>query len=155
MGDVRYVNRSNAKVLKGGCTCCGLCGNSEAACTCCPHCRETLSICVCSFRIADNWDKFHYCSLCSDDSAHQVGEPCLSCCAYCKNVLCECCKKCRTTPCICCTGCGDLRVKCKCWGAKVLSHFMRRAVFYHKNQQEPRQFNFPVNTATLITFSNE
>jgi hypothetical protein len=31
---------------------------------------------------------------------------------------------------------------------------MRRANLYHKNQQELRQFNFPANTAVLITVKN-
>jgi hypothetical protein len=48
-----------------------------------------------------------------------------------------------------------LRIKCKCWGAKVLWHFMRRAVLYHKMQQKLRESYFPVNTATLLIVRNE
>ena len=147
-------DRIKCEGLEGGCTCCARCGNPDESCSCCPHCWEDLSTCKCFSRIADNWDKFHYCSWCQNDKAHQVGEQCPSCCAYCKMYICECCQKCRTTPCICCTGCGDLRIKCKCWGAKILSHFMRRAVLYHQNQQELRQFNFPANTAALIAVNN-
>lgn len=122
------------------CTCCVRCGNSEVLCTCCPDCLNDLFTCRCSNRIVKNWSNFHYCCVCPNDSPHQKGERCPQCCAYCK-----CCKQCGTTPCICCTTCGELRIKCKCYSARVLSHFMRRAVHYHGMCPCP-------NTAALLTF---
>ena len=148
--------------LEWGCTCCARCGNPDESCCCCTHCCEELNICKCNDRLKDIWNIEFQCSwCCSVDSSifgpkewHRIGEPCPGRCEYCKEMECSCCKKCGTTPCICCTRCGDLRIKCKCWGAKILSHFMRRAVYYHKNQQELRQFNFPANTAALIAVNN-
>ena len=137
------------------CKCCTNCWNAESECVCCPYCRDDLGSCHCTPRIAKIWDHFHRCDNCLE-GAHQAGEQCTYCCAYCKQLEhdCKCCKKCGTTPCICCTRCRDLRIKCKCWGAKVLWHFMRRTNLYHKNQQELLQFNFPANTAVLITVKN-
>jgi hypothetical protein len=156
-GRCPICDRIKCEDLEGGCTCCIRCGNSEASCTCCPYCLEPLNLCACFDKLRDIWSIASYCALCPSTTVHQDGQPCPLCCCKCKEIkqYCSCCQKCRTTPCICCTRCGDLRVNCRCWGAKILSHFMRRAVLYHKNQQELRQFNFPVNTATLITFSNE
>jgi len=148
--------------LDGCCTCCARCGNSEELCTCCPDCWEDQSCCICSAAIQKKWSSVIYCWACPRDehnlgNVHQVGEPCPLCCCKCKELKqdCICCKKCRTTPCICCTGCGNLRIKCKCWGAKILLHFMRRAAYYHKNQQELREQFFHRNTAALITVDSD
>jgi hypothetical protein len=136
--------------LEESCTCCERCGNFKNRCVCCIHCWNDLQTCTCSARIADIWNRFYYCGCAVDDttrqeggdafedSLHEKGVQCPNCCAYCKELTpaCKCCKKCGTTPCICCTTCGELRIKCKCWSAKVLLHFMRRAVHYHKMQQQ-------------------
>ena len=127
-----------------GCTCCIRCGNSEASCTCCQHCDEALNLCKCHYRLRDIWSIASYCVLCptkqDSTTVHQVGQPCPLCCCKCKELkqFCNCCQKCGTTPCICCARCGNLSIKCRCWGAKILSHFMRRAVNYHNYQQELR-----------------
>jgi hypothetical protein len=42
-----------------------------------------------------------------------------------------------------------LRIKCKCLSAKVLSHFIRRAVLYHKMQQQLSVCPCP-NTRALL-----
>lgn len=137
------------------CTCCLECGNHEAnSCVCCKHCIVTLVDCNCFYRISAIWDKCIECGYCEDccfKVVHQKGEHCPLCCAYCKNVkhFCTCCKKCGTTPCICCVDCGELHIKCKCWSAKVLSHFMRRAVHYHKMQQQLHVCPCP-NTRVLL-----
>lgn len=127
----------------GSCTCCANCGNLDTACLCCKHCYGDPSTCRCTCRITDIWKESHICIWCVTDSQlfggiiHQVGERCPLCCAYCKEFLpnCKCCKKCSTAPCICCTICGDLRINCKCKSARVLSHFIRRAVLNHKIKQ--------------------
>jgi len=147
------------------CTCCRNCGNHETeSCVCCKHCWFTLDQCQCKERISDVWsgnDLFQGCTWCGEDEdgeyiGHQAGERCPNCCAYCKNheLLCKCCKKCGTTPCICCNTCGELRIKCKCWSAKVLSHFMRRLVHYHKMEQQLHVCPCP-NTAALLVLIEE
>ena len=160
-GRCSVCDRVKCEFLEGSCTCCVRCGNSKESCTCCPHCDEGLNRCNCTNRLRDIWTKGIYCWACPRDqhgsmTVHQVGQHCPLCCAYCKKLEhdCVCCKKCGTTPCICCTRCGDLRIHCKCWSAKVLSHFMRRSVFYHQMQQKLREIResyFPVNTAALLT----
>lgn len=153
-GRCRVCDRVKCEFLEGSCTCCGRCGNtcasSEESCTCCPHCLDDQDCCNCCWRIEKIWSKAEYCWACPRDehdsmTVHQVGQPCPLCCRECKELEqdCICCIKCGTTPCICCTRCGDLRIKCKCWGAKILSHFMRRtfcrSVFYPQMQQDLRE----------------
>ena len=166
-GRCPVCERINCEFLEGSCTCCGRCGNScassDESCTCCPHCDDALNICNCDARLKDIWSEATYCWACPRDKhglriVHQVDQPCPLCCAYCKELEQDCiCSnhKCGTTPCICCTRCGDFRIKCRCWGAKILSHFMRRAVLNHKMQQKLRESYFPVNTAALITVKSD
>jgi hypothetical protein len=167
----------NCEGLPGSCTCCAKCGNSVLRCVCCKYCLETLDLCKCQDRIAEIWKNPNYgfCGHClpkydpdNDEHVsvvHLDGTPCPLCCVECQKLLgddCTCCKKCGKTPCICCTECGELRIKCKCWfemvSGRVLLHFIRRTVLYHKYhkmKQELRESYFPANTAALITFSNE
>lgn len=152
--------------LEGSCTCCERCGNFQNRCVCCKHCKENLQICKCSDRIINIWDRSHFCGCCPDDydeilgrnepMFHQKGEQCPSCCLYCKEFKpdCTCCKKCGTTPCICCTICGDLCIKCKCWSARILSHFMRRSVHYHQMELQLHVCPCP-NTAALLVVNEE
>jgi hypothetical protein len=161
-GRCRVCDGIQCEGLEGSCTCCARCGNPDASCVCCPHCGEDLSFCKCYGRLKDIWTKEYQCSWCSEDSSlfgekewHRPGEPCPGCCAICKEMVCVCCEKCCTTPCICCTGCGDLRIKCKCWAAKILSHFMRRARYNHAYQQKLQEVGFPANTAALITVNTD
>ena len=157
----------NCEGYPGSCTCCAKCGNSKSRCVCCKYCLETLDICRCEERKAQNW-KNHVCGHCpseynSDDKeevsvVHPDGTPCPCCCVKCKKLRgddCTCCKECNTNPCICCTGCGELRIKCKCWDAKILSHFFKRAAVYHTNHQDLREQFFPRNTAALITVESD
>jgi hypothetical protein len=145
--------------LDGYCKCCPKCGNSKALCTCCADCGEDAITCTCLVKYFSIWKCSVECIFCSTDSSlfgpkkwHPIGEPCPCCCSYCKELkgYCICCKKCGRTPCICCTRCRELRIKCKCWGAKILSHFIRCVVLYQNYQRERRQINFPANTAALI-----
>ena len=148
------------------CTCCGNCGNLQSCCVCCEYCLNDLSTCECSDRIVNIWDSYHFCGCCPNDISHQKGEQCPSCCAYCKEFKpnckefkpnCKCCKICCTTPCICCVVCKNLRIKCKCWSARILSHFMKRSVHYHKMEQQLRQLHVcPCpNTAALLVVKKE
>jgi hypothetical protein len=156
------------------CTCCPNCGNPSSRCVCCMDCLETLDLCRCQDRIGKIWNEEHRCSHCpmeydSDSNElesvlHPKNRNCPLCCPYCKEHKdeCSCCDRCHKTPCICCTECGDLRIKCKCWfemvSGRVLSHFIRHAVLYHKYhkmKQELRESYFPANTAALITIPNE
>ena len=146
----------NCEGYPESCTCCGNCGNLQDGCVCCIYCLDDLQTCTCSNRVVNIWDRSHFCGWCPNDILHQEGEQCPSCCTYCKEFKpnCTCCKKCGTTPCICCVDCGDLRIKCKCWSAKVLSHFMRRAVHYHK--MEPQLHVCPCpNTRVLLIVGDD
>jgi hypothetical protein len=148
---------------EGYCKCCAnCCMPDESSCSCCPHCRELLNICRCMDRLNDIWNADIECLWCSKDSSlfgpkewHCVGKPCPDYCKYCKEMVCICCTVCRTNPCIFCTGCGELRIKCKCLGAKILSHYMRHAVWYHNYQQDLREQFFPINTAALLTVKSD
>ena len=172
-GRCKFCDGINCEGYPESCTCCAKCGNSESSCVCCKYCTETRNNCKCEEQKAENWknSNYYFCVHClseyDSDNEEQVsvvhpdGTPCPRCCVECKNLRgddCTCCKKCGKTPCICCTKCRELRIKCKCWfemvSGRVLSHFIRRAVLYHKYhkmKQELRESYFPANTAALIT----
>ena len=133
------------------CTCCGNCGNLQSGCVCCPVCKDTKDVCSCPARILPIWNEAHSCVVCpyvyvpsldrNEAMFHQKGERCPSCCLYCKEFIpeCTCCIICGTTPCICCDVCKNFPIKCKCWSARILSHFIRRAVLsvlYHEMQRQ-------------------
>lgn len=139
------------------CNCCNFCGNHEDKCTCCVHCKDPLNECKCRKRALDLYKTECMCLICNqivEGVLHKEGEHCPETCFYCKveTRYCKCCKKCRGTPCICCTDCKELKIFCKCWGARILSHFMRRGIYAHKKNAQLcalRNSTLP-NTARLL-----
>ena len=136
--------RNNGILHERRCTCCPKCWNRADKCVCCRHCAEPLNVCVCDKRMEEIWGVHpRECVECEDAIITQLeyvevepvihrGTPCPLCCPYCTMLKseCRCCKKCRTTPCICCIDCGNVRIKCKCYSVKFLSHFLKHALVY-------------------------
>jgi hypothetical protein len=136
--------RTGALALEGRCTCCPKCWNRADKCVCCEQCADPKNACDCLDRMIEIWgDRGRECMDCAcmtisplryveNTVTHSGGTPCPLCCIYCTNPKreCTCCGTCRTTPCICCIDCGDVRIKCKCYSVKFLSHYLKHARVY-------------------------
>jgi len=150
--------------LDGNCNCCACCNNLLEFCTCCNSCEKQLDMCACEHRMRTIWTE-HHCKVCDSvydkdcneehSVFHSSGVPCPNCCFLCKYPRkefreCKCCRVCLIPhPCICDREQQNAISVEKRKNARYLIRCFLRKVISQKRSY------FPVNTATLITFSNE